>query len=1645
MGIRLKSCGKPAPMAHRMAADFRALALLAVAVLVLATPATAAQELSGIKSLPGGASDYEIFLTEAAYPEATDWKGQTGPHRYYFPTEQKISFAWSNQGHAVHIPFYVPQANRLQYDIKLSIDGYIVTAEGKKTPKKIRGVAGLYRFDGRPIGFDKNKRGSRCLHFSMSRGTSSCQTFTWKHLAVGAMWRVANQQAEGADATSEFSIVVTNVPAPGRMAAWWIPQSYSELANVLIDKERIDVSLTVEFVKATATGIGDEPVEIAVPEPQTFEYTIYHNGWQFSQPKVEIEGQDDEKGWSKPKLVTNFDRSEVRKRIVAEDLGTQFGGGRFQTANRFTDHVAKPPTPTVHEIHLEVPERWLDHQNLDLTGKTVSTKGNVYPKASNYGGGFTFRGKVPWPKWAKDAGESRPWHKLPVGTKVERAFTWSPSPRRFIPNKFREKRESGPTEMFAIETHDGGFDKTVRFFATRLSELKTNKGTHERTEAAQTYEVTPDDGFHEWSAAFPALAAETFAEVSEARVKLATLYSDTKPLRRDHLTILRGFLREGQTDSEGGWSLSAIVAAKKEMERLRAQIREKRKEQEPILQGALAKTDALIANAQAQAKKSPKRKPPIADTIEFLKNERDIIELNLFDAAGWYEPGEMGAVVKRLESRPGHVGLAARLTRVKWLLARGELLQDRAMTQHASPNGIRPDSPLLLTIRDNQRQSYYELKELLHNYPDSAEVREMIRGQQRAYVRRVAAKLERDKAASIEGFNHYLSSRGYDVRQPGTWPQAAWEFARIWWSSGPITLMGGLPGFDTPEAIADAAIIEQGEIARDHMSLLAIRRLLKNGMTLAEIRNISTELLATRLVAHRTDLKPLDPHKAWPIAQDIHTTFAGVPELRALAEGNIDEFERLIDIPLYANFDTGQSWGEWLGDIFSPRHLIFLFAPSAVVGTGGEWSVVGLQSAEKMQGMRSLRDVFSGAVRASRLGQWMAGTGAATRLKAAIEADRKFMQALLKQSELKHDALEVARLGAVVLFWGGGSYLAAESDIPGLRLLVEILAELHGQEIFSDLLTKGGRRAARLAGKVDDFSRAVKRQSNETAELGKLVDELDELAKKAKPTTEGGHPMLDAAQKKQLGTLRRTVPTKEAPGLHLSEAESLRASVQRASKALEDGDVVEAQRAIRASRSLHKRQTQQLKKLEEKVDEARSTVKAAAGKTRKLSKTQVSKDPPVGDWPGAPRFFNKQYYDTGLQGAALRKGDSAFRRGEMDEALDAYRQARHHAERAQWGNPAEKKKFLEFLDEHMTLAEGVKAARRARAARLPNATRVNADQAISPETGRILADELAGGTASVTRLSGSRNPVFEVVDSQGNRYIFKHIDDDTAATESAAAALYNALGGKAPAARGFHVPGRKVKVKKKNPALKKNWSTGEEEILDAATGQMRRARDDELFIEVEEEMRGVLMRHVGKEAKELAGKTEAEILALQKELAEQRAFRIWLGDTDGHMANQLLGADERLWAIDFDMANLSNNTSLKQLGGSSYRNPDEFLDNAADLPRQFSVFNRSQGDPSPHYEFMVRLDDMLQYNDMAPMLSKIQDLCADNGAKLRPLLQQHLPDDKIDDAVRVLTERANALDGVVRSRFPDRLRPGTDLKPPPGAVADRGPLVRLAA
>jgi hypothetical protein len=546
-------------------------------------------------------------------------------------------------------------------------------------------------------------------------------------------------------------------------------------------------------------------------------------------------------------------------------------------------------------------------------------------------------------------------------------------------------------------------------------------------------------------------------------------------------------------------------------------------------------------------------------------------------------------------------------------------------------------------------------------------------------------------------------------------------------------------------------------------------------------------------------------------------------------------------------------------------------------------------------------------------------------------------------------------LGAAVVLLGGASYLAGESGIPGVKLLVDALIEFNVPHVLADVLARARTPVARLASRIDRVEQFVTRQR---AALQQLDDALRDV-ERAYQASPGAVQAGTAAATK--APLPSATPRDAIEGVEHA--------LGGARRALASGDLEEARRALAAAGRQKQKARQALDAQAKRVELARQHLNAAARVgTRAGAGAPPIQESVVGSTPPAS-FLDDALHGSGPPGRHLQAGDDLLRRGDLKGATEQYEAARQSLRRGEDVGGADVARLERALAERLALARGAVTGAEEVARRRGRIPKLSADHPLDEQRAAGAVDGVLAGTATVLK----RDKVY-----QDGDLIVKVMDDATARTEAAVAALGREIGLDVPAARVIAKGGQVYLVLREVPG---------EELWETALGNL---------------------------------------LVHRKDYARQRAFRAWLGDTDGHLRNMKVAPDGRLWQIDFDFASLRG-TELVHARNMPF-------DDQADLLRATVGFVRGRRglpavrDPawqSHHadvrdffdrvatndlYAWMAKMDDLVGYDDMKDVVQTIQRLAADEG-RLRTLLAG-LAD--ADQVAKTLRERAAVLDRVLQ-------------------------------
>jgi hypothetical protein len=184
------------------------------------------------------------------------------------------------------------------------------------------------------------------------------------------------------------------------------------------------------------------------------------------------------------------------------------------------------------------------------------------------------------------------------------------------------------------------------------------------------------------------------------------------------------------------------------------------------------------------------------------------------------------------------------------------------------------------------------------------------------------------------------------------------------------------------------------------------------------------------------------------------------------------------------------------------------------------------------------------------------------------------------------------------------------------------------------------------------------------------------------------------------------------------------------------------------------------------------------------------------------------------------------------------------------------------------------------------------------------------------------------------------------------------------------------------------------------------------------EVEGIFVRNF--EGTDLYNFTDVERIVLKKQIAQQWALRLLVGDYDGHAFNIKVGPDGKPGTIDWNLADLleeGKGVDLVTLLGK----PDVATDPAglaADVEtlmrHRLSILQGKVRGARPHYQCMQHVAEQVVFEDFSEALNAINKLD-------RTTVKQLIGDtygDQTERVLDVLEARVRCMKGVLEDSFP---------------------------
>lgn len=1265
-------------------------------------------------------------------------------------------------------------------------------------------------------------------------------------------------------------------------------------------------------------------------------------------------------------------------------------------------------------------------------------------------------------------------------------------------------------ENFYVTPAPDEIHRRIEFYATRISDVEDNRVGRTTVDGPVAEVDALDDGFWEWRPEFTALCnkvqtriatihgnlqaqSKSKADVNKRFVWLLELDQSAFPKQPDDLRDLVGWAISNPRKAVGvavgttsptpprpTLSQATLTMLREQRNGLLETNNQLRAQQKVLLDEAAQLLKSRVTSALLQAGKSCEaRRSAMFNVVDTYKDLGRIEQLRLYESAGWLDSEEAQAVVAELKFPENSMKDVALLLSAKVAYARAQAEDRKLWLQRVSPRPPPPNSPVEQAARTARAQAMLDARESVRINPASGESRALLKELELDFLAIIAGKLDHERKISLAALHQYLEARGFYSRRATNWWEGMKEAGSVFFFSFPSVI--ALGAADVPELLAESVEIEQVTLAKHEVALMAIQKLRHNGMTLAEIAVVDPKTLGQVITLRRENRQPLDPAQATRLCTDIHETFGGLPDLKALVSGTPPEIAELLARNYYTAFDPSTSGLEMFGNIFfSPQSLLCMFGPGLIVkgAEGFHFALSGITQAGfeanllaqgvKVERMSEFlyRGLKVGQLGAALAENEMLMTCLVNPMRNAVQADAAFMRAVttagpgagvLAQAGAKATAVGnfFARFGSTVVIVGGASHIAEEHHLGALRVLIECLALLGSERAAYELLEKSGVPIPKLAAQVEEFAGVVASKEVLLSEVTVSLKSLEKVHQRVSAASGVARGLLDeeitAVRSASLQSKRGVALAGSHPELEMTEA------LVAASKALEVGNVKEAERALAAAKALKEGIEEVLTEANSQITQARSAIsKAKAGPlpaeapppppppvepppipepppiVPPLAQLPVPAPPPVrAPIVGKVReevamnaakltvpdpVIPAGGYDLNSKlGIGLKQADDLVRAKNFREAYVAYKKGVVEAEAA--GEEA----MAALFHERAALALNAAAA----AAKLEKAAVVGAAaNAAHPACAEILADELAEVLAKIKSgeyvmhfQGNSLNPVYFVKGKDGGKtlYVFKHLKpfagaDATEVAKVADEILAECVG-----------PALLNKLKPMAPG-----SCRVEDLGLELTFMCKR-----LEKEVTEAGTGVLMRFMENEA-ELMSLKEAALLQVKKDYAFQRVFRIWMGDTDGHLRNVVSLGRGKVGALDFGYGQVGERLVMHQNGHQVFNDPRQFMENALFYPQVVWGINFDHALPKTRasaklYGWINRMDDWLSYSDLEEAVTLIKGVCQkgkeDELAAL--LLRTGLKESEVRAAVKTLTERGmahprtgeSALEAVVRKRF----------------------------
>jgi len=922
-----------------------------------------------------GAAVEEFFLTGAV--ETPTGNGQ---EKRWVPDDTKLAFAWSDRPFAVHVPFTMETETRLltqyavprpgdpktpvvyakDYDVRVYFRGFAYTNSGEvRACQPSLHTAGLYRFDGLPV----------------YREGPSNRLFFLERLPI------PNRQAFPNSTPYPYGLNGRPAAAVGRVGFFLVldPREAPPLrtresplgSGMDTDEWKFLGERTVGKLVVALSQRGQPATE------REFEIPIRQNGWIVRESKVNVSGN-----WERTWKVT----SGVAEEWYFRDLGNEAKGATVTTRHRVTTgnpYDRNSYKQTEVEWTLQMPSRVFDHLGAEGSLRVKQTSGGAFPQGAKYGlqlygnGGAAsfkahrFSGPTNATAAAGDAAlrevDLFPYRELGhFNTMDDRArskdantglhadawrvdirptqrggFTVGGDASNILPWNWPPAQDAGRHRLFTASVNYYAGDtpdkpsKLIEFFASRLSDVENNRVGRTGVDQPAIPLTRSKDPYLPWFLKYSEFLEKQEDLMKENKTAMATRGADLNASRHSAKILRRAV--DAARDPVAGASASV---SEEQYTRLLARLREKSQE----IRTDIEEIERLGAQSEQALK----------DILAEIKRADGLFHDRHPEIEGWLIPFQ-----ERLERLP--LEIAATTGDYQ----KFENALDKLRIESRLP-GVQVARAQMLIERDRTMDALFAVRDALGLEPNHPDARRMLSELEAAWIKSAMAKSHGAIGEARGAFYRYLGERGFGPNDPKlNWLGQLWAPLRhlntetLWvafTSGGTYLLSKAMSGVDKASEEERAMSAYVDSMTRAYLGLQTMLRLCIKGYSLGEITSMKTSDLAT--------LFP-DPAHARELGLCIQEAIKNLPDVRALVSDDRVNFRAAVEHGYWNEADVGHTWAEWIGDISSPKNVLFLLLPSSTVTVGGRMVNASTMGARGAAGARTALVTARGAAQAA--------------------------------------------------------------------------------------------------------------------------------------------------------------------------------------------------------------------------------------------------------------------------------------------------------------------------------------------------------------------------------------------------------------------------------------------------------------------------------------------------------------------------------------------------------------------------------------------------------------------------------------------------------------------------------------------------------